>query len=218
MMKEEKITKDVFKSFLVEKAEFSEKWEFPILRKTEWKPEKAIPFEKAMHTKDQEQWVHFYMDDYKFERIWNNPKQYLNCLKKFQGVISPDFSLYRDMPLVMQMWNTYRNRSIGAWLQENGIPVVPNVRWGDERSYEFCFEGIEGGGTVAVSTNGCIQKKEDRNYFKQGLKEMVSALNPKTIINYSYTPDEIFKSYEKAGIEIIKIENYLLTVRKKAKA
>lgn len=122
------------------------------------------------------------------------------------------------MPLVMQMWNTYRNRSIGAWLQENKISVIPNVRWGDERTYSFCFEGIEKSGTVAVSTYGCIQGKENKDYFKQGLKEMVSVLKPKTIINYSYTPDTIFKPYQETGIEIIGIENYLDTVRKKAKA
>ena len=62
-----------------------------------------------------------YEDDYRFERIWRNPRQYLNVLKRYNGVILPDFSLYRDMPLVMQLWNIYRSRAIGFWLQLNGI-------------------------------------------------------------------------------------------------
>lgn len=77
-------------------------------------------------------------------------------------------------------------------------------------------EGLELGGTVAISTNGCIQGKENRNYFKKGLKEMIAVLKPKTIINYSYTLDNIFLPYKKVGIKIIEIENYINTVRKKA--
>lgn len=215
-MKEKKLPKDIWKAFLVADAEFSDHFEFPVIKKTNLKATRAIPFDKALKIEDFEQWVHFYIHDQSFERIWNNPKQYLNRLKKFQGIITPDFSLYRDMPLVMQMWNTYRNRSIGAWLQTNGVPVIPNIRWGDERTYEFCFEGIEPGGTVAISTNGCIQKKDDKEYFKQGLKEMISVLHPQTIINYSYMPDSIFLSSKQAGIELIQIENYILTTRKKA--
>ena len=55
------------------------------------------------------------------------------------------------------------------WLQSNGVNIIPNIRLSDERTYPFAFEGIEQGGTVAVSTNGCIQKKLDRYYFTKGL-------------------------------------------------
>ena len=72
---------------------------------------------------------------------FGNPRQYLDKLKKFQGIISPDFSLYRNMPLCMQMWNTYRGRALANFLSENDINIIPNVRFGDERTYSFCFEG-----------------------------------------------------------------------------
>ena len=44
---------------------------------------------------------------------------------------------------------------------------------------------------------------------------MIEFLQPDTIINYSYTPDDLFSQYRNQGIEIIQIENYALTVRKK---
>lgn len=207
---------DVFKSMLVEGASFSTQYEFPLLRRTEHKPEKAIPFEKASKAKDHEQWVHFYTHDRNFECVWNNPKQNLAMLQRFQGVITPDFSLYRDMPLAMQIWNTYRNRAIGYWLQRNGVPIIPNVSWGDERTYDFVFEGLPNDGTVAVSTNGCIQGKLDRYYFKKGLQKMVDVLSPATIINYRQTPADIFDSYKKLGISIVHIENFAITVRRAA--
>ena len=139
---------DVFKSGLVEGASFSPVYEFPLVKQTVFKPMKAIPFDKAISSTKYDHWIHFYIHDRQFERIWNNPKQYLAFLKRFQGVITPDFSLYRDLPLAMQIWNTYRNRAVAYWLQSNGVNIVPNIRWGDERTYSFAFEGIENKGVL----------------------------------------------------------------------
>jgi hypothetical protein len=114
----------------------------------------------------------------------------------------------------MQIWNTYRNRALAYWLQSNGVAIIPNIRWGDERTYAFAFEGIEKGGTVAVSTNGTLRNKTDRNYFTKGLTKMVEVLKPDTVVNYSYTPDDIFTQIREQSIEVIQIENYARTVRK----
>ena len=151
--------------------------------------------------------MHFYTDDENFECLWNNPSAYLKMLQSFEGVISPDFSLYRDMPLVMQLWNTYRNRALSYWMQSYGISVIPNVQWGDDRSYHFCFEGIPAKSPVAISTNGGIQDSLDRQYFKLGLRKMIEVLMPSVIINYSYMPDDIFKPYIDAGFQFIHIPN-----------
>lgn len=50
---------DVFKSFLVEGASFSSRYEFPLLEGSRFVPERAIPFEKAAKAGDLAQWVHF---------------------------------------------------------------------------------------------------------------------------------------------------------------
>jgi len=204
----------VFKSELTKGAFFSSKYEFPILNRVHFKPKKAMPFHEAMNAKDKNDWIHFYIDDHRFECIWTNPKLYLNFLKRLGGVITPDYSLYRDLPLAMQMWNTYRNRVLAYWLQSNGVNIIPNISWSDERTYGFAFEGIAQGGTVAVSTNGGIKNPVDRYYFKQGLDEMIRVLKPETVICYSQCPDDIFGEHREAGLEIINIENHWDTVRK----
>lgn len=119
-------------------------------------------------------------------------------------------------PLAMQIWNTYRNRALAYWLQSNGVRIVPNVRWGDERTYTFAFEGLLPGGSVAISTNGCIRGKMERRYFQKGLAAMMEALKPETIINYSQTPDDLFAEYIDQGIRVVQIENYMLIVRAQA--
>lgn len=205
---------DVFKSDLVCGAHFSPKYEFPLIKRTDFEPTEGIPFHVATKAKNYDQWIHFYIHDYLFDRVWKDPNRYLSLFKKFQGVITPDYSLYREIPLAMQIWNTYRNRTIAYWLQSNGVDIVPNIRWGDERTYEFAFESLSSGGSFAISTNGCIQDKTDRYYFKKGLARMIEILKPDTIINYSQTPDDIFTQCKEQGIKIVQIQNYALTVRK----
>ena len=211
---------DVFHSFLVENADYDGYFELPVIRTSDQLPDKVITFSKAMSKAwdDFGCWVVFYEHDRDFERLWNKPRQYLDKLKKFKGVISPDFSLYRNMPLIMQMWNTYRSRAIAVWLQNNGVEVIPNVRFGDERTFSFCFDGVEENKTVAVGTHGCIKRKEDKIFFKIGLARMVQRLSPKTIIVYGSAPDNIFKPYKDMGINIIAFESEFSKSRKQVTA
>ena len=94
---------DVFHSFLVENADYDGYFELPVIRTSDHLPDKVITFSKAMSKTwdDFDCWVVFYEHDRDFERLWNKPRQYLDKLKKFKGIISPDFSLYRNMPLIM---------------------------------------------------------------------------------------------------------------------
>lgn len=211
---------DVFRSFLVKDADYAGYIELPKIRTSSKLPNKLTTFPKAMSRawNDFDCWVIFYEHDIGFERLWHNPKQYLCKLKKFNGIISPDFSLYRNMPLVMQMWNTYRGRALASYLQNNGIEVIPNVRFNDERTYEFCFDGIEKFKTVAVGTNGCIKHRDDKEYFKSGLAELIKRLSPQNIIVYGAAPDEIFKKYADSGINIIPFETEFSKSRKQVSA
>lgn len=200
--------KDVFHAFLIEKAEvFAGTQELPVIKPINQKPNRLITFSKALKTDDYDQWICFYEDDFAFERIWRNPKKYLPILRRFKGVISPDFSLYRDMPLVMQEWNIYRNRAIAFWLQQNEILMIPNIRWGDNRTYKASCIGYENFDIIAVGSIGCVKLLEDRKYFIEGLDYIVNRIKPKTIVVYGSTPYHIFDKYEKEGIEILRFDS-----------
>lgn len=206
--------RDVFHAFLVHDARYDGKLEIPIIEPEMALPNRLISFSKAMKTDDFDQWVHFYEDDAGFECVWNKPRVYLSRLKKFNGVITPDFSIYRDMPLVMQAWNTYRGRALGHWWQSNDMVVLPNLRMGDERTYEFCCSGIQRGGTVCVGSHGCIKIREERRYFKQGLDVIVNRLKPKCIVVYGSAPKELFSCYLEEGIRILQFDSEYAISRK----
>ncbi|MDO4961410.1 MAG: DUF4417 domain-containing protein [Eubacteriales bacterium] len=209
-----KSCKDVFNAFLVALAYYAGVFEFPIIQPTYFIPNKLIAFSKAISCTNYNQWVHFYEDDYLFERIWRNPGRYLEILRKYNGVILPDFSLYRDMPFVMQLWNIYRSRAIGFWLQQNGIRVIVNIRYADQRTYRCCCDGISKHCVIAVGTHGIIKNKEDRRYFCEGLDVVVKKLQPTAIIIYGKVPDSIFAKYRQAGIQIIQFESEFASFHK----
>lgn len=126
--------------------------------------------------------VHFFMDDMKFEGVWNYPQRSLERLRQYKQVLSPDFSLYTNMPLVMQVWNTFRRRWVSAYWQAEGLTVIPAVTWGDARSYPFCFDGIEKDAVLAVSTLGA---KRYKDLYLPGFIQMIQRLQPKKVICYT---------------------------------
>ena len=137
--------------------------------------------------------VHFFLDDYQFERVWNMPNTYVPYLRKFNAVLSPDFSLYMDFPKAIQIYNHYRKHWLGAYWQEQGLTVIPTIAWSDEDSFEWCFDGEPVGGIVAVSNVGCMQNKDSKEGFLKGYKEMLRRLEPKEILFYSHSFDHDYE-------------------------
>ena len=206
---------DVFHAFMVQNATYEGKLEIPSIASESLIPVKLIPFSKAIGGKDLDAWVHFYEDDAVFERLWQHPKRYLPILKRYRGVIAPDFSLYRDMPLVMQYWNIYRSHAIAVWLQDNDIPVIANVRWGDERSYKLCCCGVPKNATIAIGSHGCIKLLEERKHFEKGLEYVIRTLRPKVIIIYGSAPEYIFRKYKCIGIKIVQFDSAFASAHRK---
>lgn len=206
---------DVFNSFLVRNATYDGVDEIPRIITSNLIPEKLIPFSKARNNKECNSWVHFYEHDIAFECFWRNPRRYLPILKRYRGVISPDYSLYYDMPLCMQTYNTYRGKALAHYLQENGVEIIPNVRWGDERTFELACLGVESGKTIAVGTHGCIKTVEGKNMFITGFDYVINQLRPKTVIVYGRMPDKIFCLANMQGIELIPFESEFSLSHKK---
>ena len=47
--------------------------------------------------------VHFFLYDALFESVWNAPNKSAQYLTRFTVLFSPDFSLYPEMPLSVQL-------------------------------------------------------------------------------------------------------------------
>ena len=180
-------------------------WQMPVIRNDGYTPEKLIGFNYAKTSKDKACGIHFFVDDYQFERVWNSPEKYIDTLSKYECVLSPDFSLYMDMPMPMKIWNVYRSRQIGAFYQSKGIKVIPTISWAEEETFCFCFEGIPDGSIVAVSTIGVKEHTKACNVWKAGMDEMISRIKPSTILCYGGRLD-----YDYKGIDVKYYDNKVL--------
>jgi hypothetical protein len=133
--------------------------------------------------------VHFFMDDYRFETVWSRPRKALEALAPYTTLLSPDFSLYRDWQLMLQMWNVYRNRWCGAFWQSRGFTVIPTVSWSTAESYDFCFLGLPRRGPVALSAVGVrLEDPLEYQLFLDGFREMVRRLEPAVVLSYGPVP------------------------------
>lgn len=154
-----------------------------------------VDFNQAVSYKDanaRHKGVHFFIDDYRFNRLWINIDRYVNNLKRFRYVMTPDFSTYTDFPKAIQIYNHYRKHWIGAYLQENGVKIIPTISWSTPDSFDWCFDGEPEGGTVAISSVGCMNEKKKKELFLTGYREMVQRLHPESIIFYGNVPDECY--------------------------
>lgn len=217
------IIDDGFNSELVASAVFSGDLEIPSIKKPEKIiiPKSLVPFTK-MNSNNYDGAIHFYEHDKRFSDVLVSTKEYIAEFKKFAAIISPDCSLYRDMPLCLQIANTYMNRAVGCYLQPQGIYVIPNVRWGDERSYttielpeKFAFLGVPKNSIVSIGTYGCIKSKVNKQYFIEGLSAMLDELSPEVVLVYGGMPKSIFTQFE-GRTKFINYPDWISTKRRRS--
>ena len=180
------------------------KYQLPTLEACSYVPDDLIGFNYVRSYKGSKKGVgvHFFLDDYQFERIWSNPFKQIERLKTFSCVLTPDFSTYADMPFAMQIWNLYRMRMIGQIMQDAGLNVIPTIRTFGEEPVDWCFEGIGQGGTIAFSTVGL--EHEGKEFIELCQREVTLAieiLKPSCIINYG--ADKVKLDYKDVPVKNI---------------
>jgi len=172
-------------------------WDIPTIKACMVTPEYLVGFNFLLSRKGSlSKWLHCFLHDYQIQRLWNNPDHYIDAIKRqgYGGILSPDFSLFMDMPLALQLYNTYRNRWVGAYMQMHGIKVVPTVSWSGSASYDFCFLGIEPHSTVAISTVG-INTPDVVSGFFDGYAAMMERLEPRNVLIYGRKLDGLQGTY-----------------------
>lgn len=158
--------------------------------------------------------VHFFLYDYRFERVWKTPDADIERLSRYRAVLSPDFSMYLEMAPVMQLYNVFRNRWCGAYWASKGMRVIPTVNWGDASTFDFCFDGIEKGSAVAVSTYMASEhgnRQDQKEWFLAGYNEMLRRIEPERIICYNTPFPEmqgniVYVDYERSSWKHMRYE------------
>ena len=164
-------------------------FEVPIIKKTELDLDniELIGYDK-LNEGQKEKIVHFFLDDYKFEVLWKDPEPRVEKLKEYRAILSPQFSMYTEMPMAVQIHQVFKSRWCGAYFQSKGLKVIPSLVWGEADTFWFSFDGVDEGSVVAVSTVGMRTEKQ---LFMAGYKEMLRRIKPKAIICYGEPFEEM---------------------------
>lgn len=169
-------------------------YQFPTLKACHYVPDELIGFNyvKSWKGKREGLGVHFFVDDYQFERMWTRPFENIERLRGFSCVFTPGFSIYYDMPLAMKIWNLYRQHLIGQVMQDAGLNVIPTLSWSGAETFPFCFDGIEPGGVYALGTVGVLKDKDALERCYAGISEALKRLEPECILCYGHEIDYDF--------------------------
>jgi hypothetical protein len=179
-------------------------YQMPIIAREDFIPDDLIGFNYMLTAKDKRCGIHCFVDDYQFERLWTSPEKYVNPLLKYECFLSPDFSLYLDMPIAMKVWNIYRSRLIGQYMQDCGCVVIPTISWAEPATFDFAFDGIETGSVVAVSTVGVKRQENSFDIWKTGMDEMIRRIMPSAILLYGGEVE-----YDHHGIKTVCYDNHV---------
>ena len=68
---------------------------------------------------------HFYVDDYRFENLWNNPVKIINSGCK--NIVEPNLSLYDTTPISYGLHLIYKKRWLARYYQSEGINVYVDL-------------------------------------------------------------------------------------------
>ena len=160
-------------------------YDIPIIEPVYELPEikQWIPFNYVLSDENPEgKAVHFFIDDYQFERVWKEPEKYVDKLKQYVCIASPDFSPYGDMPVALQIYNHYRKHWVAAYMQERGVTVIPTIRGStNPKSLDWFLDGEPEGGIVVVSTMWASKEETDASEHD---KAMIERLHPCKVFVY----------------------------------
>lgn len=178
--------------FMRNEFEVEGKWGFPVIHKQNLDMENLELISCAdvskNDTKNLQKGVPFFVDDFRFESVYNHPEKSLERYGRYRFLLTPDYSLYAEMNLWRQIESVGKSRWVGAKWQKAGKTVIPTISWGLTRSYEFCFDSIEKHSIVAIGMIGCKRNKRD---FLRGYYQMLSKIEPEAIICFGSPFDEM---------------------------
>lgn len=155
---------------------------------------------KMHDVENMDKTIHFFTYDWLFESVYEKPEIAMEKLDQYYAMLTPEFSLYWDMPKALQIYNTFKNRWCGAFFQMQGKLVIPTICCAGAESYDFCFDGVEAGSVVAVST---YCREDHKVEFIKSYNKMLEIIKPSAIICYGECFPEM-----KGNIKIINPFNY----------
>lgn len=91
------------------------KYEMPLIKKQEIDLDKIDLWNytktKLKDDDNRHKTIHFFTYDWLFENVYEKPELAMEKLSQYYAILSPEFSLYWDMPKAFQIYSTFKKRN-----------------------------------------------------------------------------------------------------------
>ena len=81
---------------------------------------------------------------------------------------------------------------------------IINVRFGDEKSYPFCFHDIPENSTLFIGNHGTQRHADYKTVQFAGTMELIKRKSPRTLLVYGAVDKRIWNECEKRGVSLVR--------------
>ncbi len=193
---------------LTHNMRFTDEHHFPIL--SAYNPE-SLDFDlfsyKDRNKHREGKWaVHFFQNDYTFiKAVTDRLEETTSTLANCDVLFAPDFSLYVNTPVFINMQNVFRSRFAAAYWQSIGFNVIQTASWGNANSFSYCFEGLAEHSVTAVCGIGHDHCTQAKHLWQYAVRRLIKEKSPTKLIVYGGKQDEM----SDIGIPVIYYEDYI---------
>lgn len=123
--------------------------------------------------------LHFYVDDYRFNSVFEHPEKIL--YHNPRNIVEPNFSLFSETPIAFGMQAIYKKRFIARAMQERGINVFVDLNV-NSKFYQLNMLGVPMGYSAF-----CTRGYSDRLHyleFEYNIAKGCAGDNPLTFVIY----------------------------------
>lgn len=178
-------------------------------------PERLQSFSASLNHPDYGAHVHFFEDESRCPVYRNGLTPHLHHIRKFRGAVTLDRSLGWCDDLDVQRDADKLNRHSRPLFSENGIPYIVNIRFGDAKSYSFCFDEIPGGSALFVGTHGAMKRADFQIVQTAGVVELLHRLNPEVLLLYGHANERILQECRERGTTLVRYPSQCETAHSK---
>ena len=101
------------------------------------------------------------------------------------------------MPIVKQKNQMNDNLSLSYYYGNNGVPLIPNIRCGDDELLDEFLTAVPKHSLIAIGTHGFCKEIREKCEWYCFIEKIIDELDPSAIIVYGTLNGKLFEPLKK---------------------
>lgn len=166
-------------------------------------PKRVQSFSMSLTYPDYGAWLHYYEKEELCKAYTDGLSPHLKHVKKFPGSLTLDRSIGWCDHIDVQKDSDNLNKHSRELFEANGIPNIINVRFGDKKSYPFCFRNVPKNAVLFIGNQGTQRYADYKTVQFAGTMELIKRKNPRVLLVYGSVDKRILDECKKRDISLV---------------